>query len=434
MGDFGKVNRSISFDRTSAFPLDAKSFFTSKLAAELAASQAVEVGSSDSCYYYGQTLVVLEKDKATLYIIQPDGTLSETGNGGNGSTGNDTENGEQEYINAELVGGFKYDGSRHDDFDILGLDRYTTTGIYFVKIRSRDDDVLQDDGRAAILKVSGWLDENGEVYAAFQEIYLQAILFTGEEPGIARCDLARYYLDVNNDGTREWSAWTDLVDTFTSSMYYSFMQWAQEYATALDKKADKPVLANTGDVVLADLTTVAWAEYYANPANYTNAIGLVCDPVKKTFVLFQLAHEVAGKTTSVMYDGSGFSRALESYDSGLNIYYSARFSLTHYSSFNVKDFGTYFPVFYDVNINLGLDYFVPAYNELSPFVSDLFDTNGHFNIARSIVVGSTLTDTPDKFFYATKNSGGYGLLTLNNTLCSYSDTTVNRCFLMGIYA
>lgn len=74
--DFGKLNFSVSFNPTSAFPLDARSYFESYASAEAAAAQAVAAGSSDSIYYYGQTLVVIENDVAQFYIIQPDNTLS----------------------------------------------------------------------------------------------------------------------------------------------------------------------------------------------------------------------------------------------------------------------------------------------------------------------------------------------------------------------
>lgn len=74
--NFGKGNRSVAFNPTSAFPLDARSYFESYDAAVAAAALAQEVGSSDSVYYYGQTLVVVEDNKATLYVIQPDNSLA----------------------------------------------------------------------------------------------------------------------------------------------------------------------------------------------------------------------------------------------------------------------------------------------------------------------------------------------------------------------
>lgn len=74
--NFGKLNFSVSFNPTSAFPLDARSYFESYADAVAAAALAVPAGSTDAVYYYGQTLVVVENSKASFYIIQPDNTLS----------------------------------------------------------------------------------------------------------------------------------------------------------------------------------------------------------------------------------------------------------------------------------------------------------------------------------------------------------------------
>lgn len=74
--NFGKLNFSVSFNPTSAFPLDARSYFESYADAVAAAAKAVSAGSTNAVYYYGQTLVVVENSKANFYIIQPDNTLS----------------------------------------------------------------------------------------------------------------------------------------------------------------------------------------------------------------------------------------------------------------------------------------------------------------------------------------------------------------------
>ena len=74
--DFGKLNFSISFNPTSAFPIDARSYFESYADAVKAAAGAKPAGSAESVYYYGQTLVVVEANKASFYIIQPNNTLS----------------------------------------------------------------------------------------------------------------------------------------------------------------------------------------------------------------------------------------------------------------------------------------------------------------------------------------------------------------------
>lgn len=81
--NFGKGNRSIAFNPTSAFPLDARSYFESYSDAVAAAAKAEAAGSTSTEYYFGQTLVVVENDKATFYIIQPDKTLSSVSAGNN---------------------------------------------------------------------------------------------------------------------------------------------------------------------------------------------------------------------------------------------------------------------------------------------------------------------------------------------------------------
>lgn len=77
--DFGKLNFSVSFNPTSAFPLDARCYFESYESAVEAAATAMPAGDSTTVYHYGMTVCVVENGKANLYIIQPDKTLSEVG-------------------------------------------------------------------------------------------------------------------------------------------------------------------------------------------------------------------------------------------------------------------------------------------------------------------------------------------------------------------
>lgn len=76
---FGTLDFAVAFNRQTAFPLDAKSYFESLELAQTAAASAQEAGSSETTYYYGQTIAVVENSKATLYVIQPDKTLKEVG-------------------------------------------------------------------------------------------------------------------------------------------------------------------------------------------------------------------------------------------------------------------------------------------------------------------------------------------------------------------
>lgn len=77
--NFGTLDFAVAFNRQTAFPLDAKSYFESLELATAAAASAQEAGSSDTTYYYGQTIAVVADSKATLYVIQPDKTLKEVG-------------------------------------------------------------------------------------------------------------------------------------------------------------------------------------------------------------------------------------------------------------------------------------------------------------------------------------------------------------------
>ena len=76
---FGTLDFAVAFNRQTAFPLDAKSYFENLEAAQAAAASAQEAGSSETTYYYGQTIAVVENNKATLYVIQPNNTLKEVG-------------------------------------------------------------------------------------------------------------------------------------------------------------------------------------------------------------------------------------------------------------------------------------------------------------------------------------------------------------------
>lgn len=116
--DFGKLNFSVSFNPTSAFPLDARSYFESYDAAVIAAAGAVPAGSSNSTYYYGQTLVIVEDNKASFYIIQPNGTLSAV-TGSNGST--------SITVNPKL---FEYDDS--NNLSLIGFNE-AEVGMFFTK-------------------------------------------------------------------------------------------------------------------------------------------------------------------------------------------------------------------------------------------------------------------------------------------------------------
>lgn len=79
MADFGKLNFAVSLNPQTAFPLDARYYFATLKEAQAAAAAAVEVGSSDGTYFYGENVCVVSGTSADLYIIQPDKTLKAVG-------------------------------------------------------------------------------------------------------------------------------------------------------------------------------------------------------------------------------------------------------------------------------------------------------------------------------------------------------------------
>lgn len=77
--EFGKLNFAVGFNRTSAFVLDANSYFEDLASAEAAAATACEVGSADSAYYFGQLIIVKTASTVGLYQITNNKDLKEFG-------------------------------------------------------------------------------------------------------------------------------------------------------------------------------------------------------------------------------------------------------------------------------------------------------------------------------------------------------------------
>lgn len=85
MSSYEPVNNVLDFNvalkPSTAFPLDAREMFGSFEEALAAAATAEDAGSTNTTYYFGQTVTVYEEGVAKSYIIQPDsngkGTLAE---------------------------------------------------------------------------------------------------------------------------------------------------------------------------------------------------------------------------------------------------------------------------------------------------------------------------------------------------------------------
>jgi hypothetical protein len=69
--DFVSVQKSTACAPTTAFPLDARSYFESYNEANKAAQEAKPAGDTSTVYYFGQLLTVFEDGEAKLYTIQP---------------------------------------------------------------------------------------------------------------------------------------------------------------------------------------------------------------------------------------------------------------------------------------------------------------------------------------------------------------------------
>lgn len=172
--DFGKLDFAVAFNRQTAFPLDARSYFESLESATAAAATAQAAGSSETTYYFGQTIAVVENSKATLYVIQPDKTLKEVG-GNILINENVFAKDENDVLNllgfADAVGGAQLvkteDGKvswvKPDTTTVEGL----STAIESLKTTVGDDTkglVKQvNDNKAAIAKLNGTSSEEGSV-------------------------------------------------------------------------------------------------------------------------------------------------------------------------------------------------------------------------------------------------------------------------------
>lgn len=172
--DFGKLDFAVAFNRQTAFPLDARSYFESLESATAAAATAQAAGSSETTYYFGQTIAVVENSKATLYVIQPDKTLKEVGGNIliNENVFTKDVNGVLNLLGfADAVGGAQLvkteDGKvswvKPDTTTVEGL----STAIESLKTTVGDDTkglVKQvNDNKAAIARLNGTSSEEGSV-------------------------------------------------------------------------------------------------------------------------------------------------------------------------------------------------------------------------------------------------------------------------------
>lgn len=203
--DFGTLDFAVAFNRQTAFPLDAKSYFESYASAVAAAQTADEAGSKKSVYYYGQVVSVVENGAAKLYIIQPDKTLKEAGG---------------EIVINENVFAKDEDGK----LDLLGF-AAATAGAQLVK---------GSDGKISWVAPSGTTVEGLDTRLTVVE---NAINGTGEGetrvPGL-----------VEKVGTLE----TNLANVYTKEEVNQKLSSVLNYKGSVDNYSDLPADAVKGDV------------------------------------------------------------------------------------------------------------------------------------------------------------------------------------------
>lgn len=203
--DFGTLDFAVAFNRQTAFPLDAKSYFESYASAVAAAQTADEAGSKKSVYYYGQVVSVVENGTAKLYIIQPDKTLKEAGG---------------EIVINENV----FAKDENGELDLLGF-AAATAGAQLVK---------GSDGKISWVAPSGTTVEGLDTRLTVVE---NAINGTGEGetrvPGL-----------VEKVGTLE----TNLANVYTKEEVNQKLSSVLNYKGSVDNYSDLPAEAVKGDV------------------------------------------------------------------------------------------------------------------------------------------------------------------------------------------
>ena len=203
--DFGTLDFAVAFNRQTAFPLDAKSYFESYASAVAAAQTADEERKKKSVYYYGQVVSVVENGTAKLYIIQPDKTLKEAGG---------------EIVINENV----FAKDENGELDLLGF-AAATAGAQLVK---------GSDGKISWVAPSGTTVEGLDTRLTVVE---NAINGTGEGetrvPGL-----------VEKVGTLE----TNLANVYTKEEVNQKLSSVLNYKGSVDNYSDLPADAVKGDV------------------------------------------------------------------------------------------------------------------------------------------------------------------------------------------
>ena len=232
MSDFGKLNYSVSLKPTSAFPLDARCYFDSLVKAEAAAATAEEVGSTNTIYYYGQKLVVVENNVATWYTIQPNKTLEVDGSGNNASgdmqkSVYDTDNNGKvdNADNAEKLGGQSPDYYAKKDELPSKVSELENDKGYLTEHQSLEGYAKKTDIPTIPTKVSAFENDKGYLtqhqdlseYAKTTDIPTKVSQLTNDEGYLKEHQsLVNYY--TKSEVTEELNKKQDALDKYVKSV------------------------------------------------------------------------------------------------------------------------------------------------------------------------------------------------------------------------
>ena len=158
MASYEGITNTLSFAvalaANKAFPLDPRQMFGSLEAAQAAAAEAENAGSSNTVYYYGMPLVVFEEDQATMYVINGDNTLKAVGTA---TYGDD----KTIVIDAE-TGKLSLKGFGEEYFAYHAADNIIPTGSY-----TYPDNMPQDASEGDYIQISGtWYQYTSSAWAA----------------------------------------------------------------------------------------------------------------------------------------------------------------------------------------------------------------------------------------------------------------------------
>ena len=234
MASYEGITNTLSFavalSASSAFPLDPRQMFGSLSAAQAAAAEAENAGSSNTVYYYGMPLVVFENDQATMYVINGDNTLKTVGSATYGDDKTIVLDAESGTLSLKSFGEeyFAYHPADH----IIESGSYTYPDN--MPQDASDGDYIQIAGTWYVYNESAWGPADGTPHStSYYE--LTTGWKAGLEPKVAGTE-GNYYLAWYEPSTTTLEGISSIISSLQTSI--------QEVNTALGE-TNETVASNT---------------------------------------------------------------------------------------------------------------------------------------------------------------------------------------------